>query len=309
MQSRYISLLTDFGFKKLLGEEARMDLLVHFLNAMLPNQPPSKRVVLHPNEHRWETANERMAVFDLYASNERGDRIILEVQQKPKEHFKKRAVYYMIFPLAEQAEKGRAWGFNFQGVSLLSMLDFELERRLPDKYHHLVQFRYLEDDLVFLEEMTLVFVELPKFTKQVNELKTDLDRWLYLFRYLHHLDEIPETFKREPFMKLFQAAEIAKMSQAERAAYHASLKRYRDYQNQLAYADSQGQEQGRKEGRKEGRKQGREQGRLEVLEEGFKMGLDIRVLSGLVGMDLAKVLDRREAWLEQHSGECSACSQ
>ena len=36
--SRYINLYTDFCFKKLFGEEANKDLLIDFLNTLLPEK-------------------------------------------------------------------------------------------------------------------------------------------------------------------------------------------------------------------------------------------------------------------------------
>ena len=38
MPARYINPYTDFGFKKLFGEEANKDLLIDFLNQLLPEK-------------------------------------------------------------------------------------------------------------------------------------------------------------------------------------------------------------------------------------------------------------------------------
>ena len=38
MQEKYINPFTDFGFKKIFGEEANKDLLMDFLNELLPDQ-------------------------------------------------------------------------------------------------------------------------------------------------------------------------------------------------------------------------------------------------------------------------------
>ncbi len=35
MTERYINLFTDFGFKKIFGEEPNKDLLINFLNELL----------------------------------------------------------------------------------------------------------------------------------------------------------------------------------------------------------------------------------------------------------------------------------
>ncbi|MBS1775641.1 MAG: PD-(D/E)XK nuclease family transposase, partial [Bacteroidetes bacterium] len=38
MRAKYINPYTDFGFKKIFGEEASKPLLIDFLNALLPEQ-------------------------------------------------------------------------------------------------------------------------------------------------------------------------------------------------------------------------------------------------------------------------------
>ena len=40
--SKYINLFTDFGFKKVFGEEPNKDLLISFLNTLLPRQTPNR---------------------------------------------------------------------------------------------------------------------------------------------------------------------------------------------------------------------------------------------------------------------------
>ncbi len=37
-QERYLNPFTDFGFKKLFGTEVNKDLLIHFLNSVLPQR-------------------------------------------------------------------------------------------------------------------------------------------------------------------------------------------------------------------------------------------------------------------------------
>lgn len=37
-EERYINAFSDFGFKKLFGEEANKDLLIDFLNSLLLNE-------------------------------------------------------------------------------------------------------------------------------------------------------------------------------------------------------------------------------------------------------------------------------
>ena len=48
---KYINPLTDFGFKKLFGEEVNKELLIDFLNQLLPEKYSIKDLTYLKNEH------------------------------------------------------------------------------------------------------------------------------------------------------------------------------------------------------------------------------------------------------------------
>ena len=72
MRERYINPFTDFGFKKLFGEEANIDLLIDFLNTLLPDTAPITELTFLKNEQLGATPTDRKAIFDLYCQNEPG---------------------------------------------------------------------------------------------------------------------------------------------------------------------------------------------------------------------------------------------
>ena len=43
LQDKYISLLTDFGFKRVFGTEPNKAILIDFLNTLLPRLSPHSR--------------------------------------------------------------------------------------------------------------------------------------------------------------------------------------------------------------------------------------------------------------------------
>ncbi|TAE94966.1 MAG: Rpn family recombination-promoting nuclease/putative transposase, partial [Oscillatoriales cyanobacterium] len=55
--------------------------------------------------------------------------------------------------------------------------------------------------------MKLVFVELPKFTKELSELETLVDKWIYFIKYANTMTKIPETMDVVP--EIHQAFDIA----------------------------------------------------------------------------------------------------
>ncbi|NET62675.1 MAG: DUF4351 domain-containing protein, partial [Symploca sp. SIO2E6] len=117
-----------------------------------------------------------------------------------------------------------------------------------------------------------IYVELPKFTKTVDELESHFDKWLFLFRHLSDLEAPPEALQEVIFERLFEVSEIANFSAVEQDAYENSLKYYRDLQNVVDTSRQEGIEEGREQGRQEGREQGREEGREQGRQEGREQG-------------------------------------
>ncbi len=78
---KYINPFTDYGFKKLFGEEPNKDLLLDFLNELLrEEQGEIISLTYLKNEHPGSSATDRKAIFDLYCENERGERLELSAQ-------------------------------------------------------------------------------------------------------------------------------------------------------------------------------------------------------------------------------------
>ena len=66
LQDKYINPFTDFGFKKLFGSEPNKDLLIDFLNQVLPEKHKIKDLSYARTEQLGNTETDRKAIFDLY---------------------------------------------------------------------------------------------------------------------------------------------------------------------------------------------------------------------------------------------------
>jgi predicted transposase/invertase (TIGR01784 family) len=85
---------------------------------------------------------------------------------------------------------------------------------------------------------------MPKFNKTEDELETMFDKWMFVLRNLSRLLERPKALQDRVFQKLFEQAEIAKYSDAERRLYEASQKEYWDYTSTLETAQRKGEQLG-----------------------------------------------------------------
>ena len=75
---KYINPFTDYGFKRLFGEELNKDLLLDFLNELLKEeQGQIKDLTYLKTEQLGATEVDRKAIFDLYCENEKGEKFIV----------------------------------------------------------------------------------------------------------------------------------------------------------------------------------------------------------------------------------------
>jgi predicted transposase/invertase (TIGR01784 family) len=284
MKAKYINPYTDFGFKKLFGEEASKNLLIDFLNQLLPDEHKIVRLTLKNTEQLSRTITERKAVFDIHCENEKGDRFIVEMQKAKLKFFKDRAVFYTTFPIKEQAEKGD-WDFKLTPIYCVAILDFTYDEDREEKdYISNVQ---LKDQYcrVFYNKLTYIFIEMPRFNKEEHQLETHFDKWLYFLKHLEDFETIPEILNEEVFIQGFKTAEIANFDEKQMAEYEGSLMVYRD----LKSAIDTSVEEGWMKGNVQGKIEGKTEKAKEVARESLKEGLSVELISKLTGLSKAEI--------------------
>ena len=244
MKAKYINPFTDFGFKKIFGEEASSHILLDFLKSLLPESQLTS-LSFKDKEKLGKTIEERKAVYDLYCENINGEKIIVELQKAKQNYFKERTVFYASFPIQEQAEKGD-WDFNLKAVYCVGILDFKFDEDKLSKGEvvHTVQLKDQHNE-VFYKKLTFVYLEMPHFNKKENELETRLDKWLYFLKNLEDFQSIPEIFSNDIIKEAFVKAEINNLSAEERSNYEQNLKIYRDYKNTIDTAFDEGKIEGK----------------------------------------------------------------
>jgi predicted transposase/invertase (TIGR01784 family) len=247
---KYINPFTDYGFKRLFGEEANKDLLMDFLSELLrEEQGEIKNITFLKTEQLGSTEIDRKAIFDLYCENENGEKFIVELQKTKQDFFKDRALYYSTFPIQEQAKKGTLWNFELKAIYTVAILDFvfEEDKKDAEKYKYFVKLSDIETNKVFYNKLTFVYLEMPKFKKSLDEIETHFEKWLYVLRHLNELDKIPAKLTERIFKKLFDVAEIAKFNREQLMAYEDSMKYYRDIKNSLDTKFREGKIEGKTE--------------------------------------------------------------
>ena len=292
-EGRYINPYTDYGFKYLFGTEPNKEFTLALVNALLKGKEVIKSLTLLPNEQLGDTKDDRRSVFDVYCENEQGDKIIIEMQKADQQYFKDRSIYYSSFPIRQQGIKGR-WRFGLKAVYTIGILDFVFDEDKDDEeyYHHVVKLMDVEKKEIFYDNLTYIYLEMPKFKKTESELQTLFDKWLYALKNLPRLLERPAALQERVFKKFFKVAEIANLNKDDYAKYVESEKIYYDLDGAFRSAAHSGFKQGMKkgiaQGLEQGMAQGLEQGRMNEKRDTVRrlqqLGLSVGQIAQGIGM-------------------------
>ena len=225
-------------------------LLISFLNALFNNSEREIKDVRYLNgENLGDGYGDRRAVFDVYCMAADGSRFIVEMQKAEQAYFKDRSIYYSTFAIREQAPKGE-WDYHLEDVYTVGILNFEFpgDEYASDAYRHEIKLKDVEDNHVFYDKLTFLYLEMPKFQKTEDELVTMFDKWMFALKNLSRLLERPKALQDRIFTKLFEQAEIARYSLTERRQYEESRKDMWDYFSTMKTAVDKGRAEGRVEG-------------------------------------------------------------
>ncbi len=224
-KAKYINPYTDFGFKRLFGVEGNKDLLIDFLNNILPRKFSITELTFGNTENVPELESERKAIFDIHCKDENGETFIVEMQKAKIKFFKDRALFYTTLPIRAQAQKG-LWNFELEPIYYLAILDFEYdEKEERRKFDRLVSLKDQDGD-IFYDKLHFKFLQMPLFTKKEHELESQYDKWCFFFKHLEEFDDIPSILNEPIFEKAFRTAEIAKFSREEYDKYQESRLNY-----------------------------------------------------------------------------------
>ena len=261
VEERYISLLTDFGFKRIFGTAINKDLLICFLNSLFAGKQVVKDVSYLNPEHVGDVYTDRKAIFDVYCEGENGEKFIVEMQNAYQTYFKDRSLFYSTFPIREQA-----------------LLNFDMNEEAfeKEKIRHSVQLCDTATHKVFYDKLEFIYVEIAKFNKSLEELETLYDKWLYALKNLYKLTQRPKELCDKVFDRLFEEAEIAKFTPQELREYEASKIAYRDIKNSVDTA--------KREGIAEGMEKGMEKKSHEIAKKMLTKGMDEATVMEITGL-------------------------
>ena len=275
----FINPFTDFGFKRIFGQEISKEILIDFLNLLLNGEQSIVSLRFKNPELQPDIKDKRRVVFDLYCESDNGTEFIVEMQAARQEFFYDRGLYYQSRALAEQGNKGKDWQYDLKPVYGIFFMDFIMHEN--SKFRTDVALMDMETGKVFNNRLRQIFLEMPRFTKEANECDNDYERWLYLIKNMHMLKRMPFNAQRAVWDKLLDIADVAALNETEYREYQEALKNYRDYHAGINFA--------KKEGMLEGEQKGEKKKQLEIARNLKKDSMPIELIHKYTGLTAEEI--------------------
>ena len=115
------------------------------------------------------------------------------------EDFEKRVIYNLAKAYGNQLDIGQGYRKlkPFVGLTITDFVLFE------DCEEIITKFRLKEEKKLFnyRDELTLMFLELPKFKKELSDLETKTEKWIYFIKSAQGLEVIPSSLETESEIK------------------------------------------------------------------------------------------------------------
>lgn len=265
MENRYISLLSDYGFKVVFADETDTLFLRKALKALIQLPYEIKQVQFLRHEFVGLTQRARAGLFDLLCEDELGNTFIVEMQLGHYPNYFHRAKFYAFQRFNTMIEKGDYYFQDLKRIYCIGLLGHNIFPQ-SELYYHFITSKNQHNEEID-HQITHVIVEFRKFKKQASEIVTDLDKLLYLMKNVHKikgLDELPEELTDDWVQQALQKVDRSQMTAEQRSFFEMTLARNAS----IIWMRKYEREQDRKEARAEGRIEGKAEGRIEGKAEG-----------------------------------------
>lgn len=263
---KYADPKNDLVFKKLFGNVQNKDLLIDFINTVLPNKNVKDLEYL-PTNLDPDIRIKKQSILDVLCTDQDGSKYIIEMQNAKEKGFEKRALYYASKTYASQMNKGGEYEY-LKEVIFIAITNFVmfLDKKDYISVHNIRDVKTNENDI---KDFSFVFVELPKFNNS-NSSK-GIDAWCDLFKNAQNQKSV--NTNNPIIQKAYSTLEISNWSEQELLDYQAYEKILMDHQ---AREDQV-------------RAEGEQKAKIDMIKKLFKAGVDINIIKDTSGLDEATI--------------------
>ena len=265
---KYISLTSDYGFKRIFTSPDHPHILINFIETVLPALSIQSIELLDTTTIQ-PFPNDRISIFDVYCTLNDGSHVIVEMQNIKQAFYIDRSLLYASNVIARQAKKGH-WNYELHPVYVISVLNFRLSHNDPHLSHTVTLQSNRTPERAFYAKLKFVYLQLPNISDTLGD-NHPLANWLSVIRNLHKSDSpmpMPTNTSAKTAQALYDAMTLAEF---ENLPQHEQVILF---QAQFAEPDRVAiTETAFNDGKQEGREEGIRQKALATAKSLINMGL------------------------------------
>jgi predicted transposase/invertase (TIGR01784 family) len=220
----------DWAMKKILRHKANFDILEGFLSELLREEVKIKQVL--ESEANKETEDDKFNRVDILVENQKGELVIIEVQNTQEHDYFHRMLFGAAKAITEHIKEGSPYA-NVKKVIAVTIAYFDLGQGKDYIYHGTTEFKGihrgdilgLSDKQIEVYQKASVYEIYPEYWviktgKFGNRIKNTLDEWVYFLKNA----EIKANFSAKGLKEASEKLDAMKLPEKERKAYNAYLK-------------------------------------------------------------------------------------
>lgn len=289
-QSRFIDLTHDYGFKIVMADENHPELMLGFLNAIIPERKIVSISFL--NTEQLPTVEEHHRVnYDVLCIDSQGNRFITEMQKEPYSRFADRLIVYAGGQASHLLERGKPYT-EVQALYVISILGgrLQIEGETDADRNSLVRRARVtmqSTQKVLSDKLNFIFLQLP-VAKKPNASATFIEKWAWYVRKMVSFKTKPEGLDNY-FNLLFDASNRDNIEQGKLSIYDKMVRDEIQIAAEREYAVNEARIAALAEGRAEGHAEGQYEANLAVAEKLKLAGADIELISQCTGLSVEEI--------------------
>lgn len=236
---KFVDVKNDIAFRKIFGNEKKTKILISFLNAILKLKGTQKiKEVKIINPYLLpRVAGEKASIIDVRAKDEKDRQFVVEMQIADLDGFGKRVQYYTCRDYSMQIDRGEQYPL-LRPTFFIGILDFDYFESMEYLSNHIIL-----DEKTYehaLKDIQFTFIELKKFDKQIEDLNTLTEKWVFFIKNAENLDVIPENIEDEGLIEAYKDADKHSWQKEELIAYDNASIAEQDERGKLIAAENKG---------------------------------------------------------------------
>jgi len=221
---RFISILSDYGFKVTFGNESDTTFLKKALQALIDSPIAIISIEFVKNEMAALTSDSRSGIYDLACTDEKGNHFIVEMQLSEYPEFIQRMKFYALHRFNTLVKKGDYKFEKLPKIYCIGILAIDIFPQIND-FHNIAVMRNVKNEIID-DQMTFITVELAKFTKQLPDIQTNLDKLIFTMKALHSKTaptQYPQFWDEEWLKIAIQELDTRVMTPEQKLQYEMTL--------------------------------------------------------------------------------------